>query len=195
MRNLLKLDEPLLLFKHGQAMEDPRDGLTLFGPLDEGKPYGIRAGVVGTASGISKFRSWVDWAQRPVRLQNPVLARPQFPGFEAAFRIPWNSTPSLTIEISEDELKAKCGLDDRHQRVYQTVELFSQAIVNALRNEESRPDVWFVVIPDYVRRYCRPEGIVAPADRHESQRFFKSARQAKAFVPIAIAVCRGKRGR
>ena len=180
MRKLLKLDEPLLLFKHGQAMEDPRDGLTLFGPLDEGKPYGIRAGVVGTASCIAKFKSWVDWVQLPVRLQTPVLARPPFPGFEAVFRVPWNPRPALTVEIDESELKAKSGLDDRHQRVYQTVDLFSQAIVDALRDEESKPDVWFVVIPDYVRRYCRPEGIVAPADRHESQRFFKSAKQAKA---------------
>lgn len=179
-RKLLKLDEPLLLFRHGQAMEDPRDGLTLFGPLDEGKPYGIRAGVVGTASCIRKFRAWVDWAQRPVRLQSPVMARPPFPGFEASFRVPWSSTPAIALEIGDDELKAKCGLDDRHQRVYQTVELFCQAIADALRNEESKPDVWFVVIPDYVRRYCRPEGIVAPADRHESQRFFKSAKQAKA---------------
>jgi hypothetical protein len=180
IRRLLKLDEPRLLFKHGQAMEDPRDGLTLFGPLDEGKPHGIRGGVIGTALGIAKFRAWVDWLQRPVRLQNPVLARPHFPGFETAFRIPWDAAPALAIEIDENELKAKCGLDDKHQRVFQTVELFSKAIINALRNEESKPDVWFVVIPDYVRRYCRPEGIVAPQDRHEWQRFFKSARQAKA---------------
>lgn len=179
-RRLLKLDEPRLLFQHGQAMEDPRDGLTLFGPLDDGKPYGIRGGVVGTASSIAKFRVWADWLQHPVRPQNPMLARPPFPGFEAAFRVPWHSAPSITIEIDENELKARSGLDDRHQRVFQTVELFSKAIVGALRDEESKPDVWFVVIPDYVRRYCRPEGIVAPADRHESRRFFKSARQAKA---------------
>src|SRR5580704_2349242 len=153
MRKLLKLHEPCLLFQHDQAMEDPRDGLTLFGPLDEGKPYGIRAGVVGTRSGIPKFKTWVEWLQRPVRLQNPVLARPPFPGFESAFRVPWHSAPILTIEVDEDELKAKTGLDDRHQRVFQTVELFSKAIIDAIRDEESKPDVWFVVIPDYVRRY------------------------------------------
>jgi hypothetical protein len=179
IRKLLKLDEPRLLFQHGQAMEDPRDGLTLFGPLDEGKPHGIRGGVVGTASGIAKYRTWVDWLQRPVRLSNPVWARPPFPGFEAAFRVPWSAAPALAIEIDEKELKAKCGLDDRHQRVFQTVELFSKAIINAVRDEESKPDVWFVVIPDYVRRYCRPEGVVAPEDRHEWQRYFKSAKQAK----------------
>ena len=160
-------------------MEDPRDGLTLFGPLDEGKPNGIRGGVIGTASGIARFKTWVDWLQRPIRLQTPSLARPFFPGFEAAFRVPWNAEPALSIEIDEDELKAKCGLDDRHQRVFQTVDLFSKAIVDARRAEESRPDVWFVVIPDYVRRYCRPKGVVAPADRHEWQRLFKSPRQAK----------------
>lgn len=179
IRTLIKLDEPSLLFKYGQAMEDPRDGLTLFGPLDEGKPYGIRAGVVGTASGIAKLEAWTDWVQRPVRLASPSMARPPFPGFETAFRVPWGSAPTITIRIDEAELKAKCGLDDRHQRVFQTVELFSSAIVNALRDEETKPDVWFVVIPDYVRRYCRPLAVVAPADRYESQRFFKSARYAK----------------
>ena len=121
MRKLLKLDEPRLLFQHAQAMEDPRDGLTLFGPLDEGKPYGIRAGVVGTRSGITKFRSWVDWVQHPVRVQTPVLARPPFPGFEAACRVPWHSAPALTIEVDKNELRAKAGLDDRHQRVFQSV--------------------------------------------------------------------------
>jgi hypothetical protein len=34
---------------------NPRDGLTLFGPLRKGKPYGIRAGVIGTSTGISPF--------------------------------------------------------------------------------------------------------------------------------------------
>jgi hypothetical protein len=106
------------------------------------------------------------------------MARPPFPGFETAFRVPWSSLPASTIQIDEAELKAKCGLDDRYQRVFQTVDLFSSAIVDALRDEESKPDVWFVVIPDYVRRYCRPEGIVAPADRHESQRFFASSAES-----------------
>ena len=89
--------------------------------------------------------------QRPVRLQNPVLARPHFPGFRDSLSHSLGRAPALAIEIDENELKAKCGLDDKHQRVFQTVELFSKAIIDALRNEESKPDVWFVVIPDYVR--------------------------------------------
>jgi len=54
-RKLIYLPEPLLLFRHGQAMEDPRDGLTLFGPLDIASPLGVRAGVVGTEDGITAF--------------------------------------------------------------------------------------------------------------------------------------------
>lgn len=55
MNELIHIAEPLLLFRHKQATEDPRDGLTLFGPLDEGKPYGIKAGVIGTEAGIEYF--------------------------------------------------------------------------------------------------------------------------------------------
>jgi hypothetical protein len=58
MRNLLYFREPELTFGFGQACADPRDGLTLFGPLELGT-YGIRVGVIGTSIGISLFRSWL----------------------------------------------------------------------------------------------------------------------------------------
>ena len=43
MPDLVYLQEPMLLFGYDQPIEDPRDGLSLFGPLDAGKPYGVRA--------------------------------------------------------------------------------------------------------------------------------------------------------
>ncbi|MEN6604301.1 MAG: hypothetical protein ABFD86_17970 [Bryobacteraceae bacterium] len=178
-QKLIRLPEPTLLFRHSQAMEDPRDGLTLFGPLDEISPYGIRAGVVGTKEGIRKYRNWVQWIQGPIRLEPPNAARPPFPGFESAFRIPWAPDPILSLEINESELKANAGLDDRHQRVFKTVNVYAHAIEEALTNEEARPDVWFVIIPDYVRRYCRPRANVAPEDRIAAIRYFSSAKQAK----------------
>src|SRR2546427_9259144 len=112
MRSLVKLSEPLLRFAYDQAVEDPRDGLTLFGPLDAGKPYGIRAGVIGTKAGIEKFTQWVEWAQGPVRTVNPDASRPPFPGFESAFRIPWSATPVLIRTIDEEELYRRLLLDD-----------------------------------------------------------------------------------
>ena len=66
MNKLIRLAEPTLLFNYGQAMEDPRDGLTLFGPLDKGRPYGIRVGVIGTNAGLGLFRRWIQHAQLPV---------------------------------------------------------------------------------------------------------------------------------
>jgi hypothetical protein len=39
---MLRLLEPKLLLGHNQAIEDPRDGLSLFGPLDVGRTHGIR---------------------------------------------------------------------------------------------------------------------------------------------------------
>jgi hypothetical protein len=63
---MLRLPEPKLLFGHNQAIEDPRDGLTLFGPLDVDKTYGIRPAVIGTRSGIDRFWRWAKSIQRPV---------------------------------------------------------------------------------------------------------------------------------
>ena len=86
MANLIHLPEPLLLFNYGQAMEDPRDGLTLFGPFDRGSLYGLRPGVIGTEEGVAKFRAWTVRIQTPVRTKKPMQSRPPFSGFEPVFR-------------------------------------------------------------------------------------------------------------
>lgn len=129
MHKLIKLSEPTLKFGHDQALEDPRDGLMLFGPLDKGKPYGIRAGVIGIQEGIRRFKKWIERIQGPILNNPPQLARPPFPGFEAVFRIPWNPQPTIEIQISEQELNKHLHLDDKHQRVYNTVEIYSRKIV------------------------------------------------------------------
>ena len=56
--SIMVIPEPRLLFNYEQSTEDPRDGLTLFGPLEKGKPYGIRFAVAGTPDGIRRFRRW-----------------------------------------------------------------------------------------------------------------------------------------
>lgn len=169
MRKLVRLTEPALLFRHDQAVEDPRDGLSLFGPLDQGKPYGIQAGVIGTRDGIQRFKKWVERIQNPILQATPKVARPPFPGFEAVFRIPWNPEPTLKIEVPVEELFGALHLDDRHQRVYQTVEVFSQRIVKAIKQEEARVDIWFVIVPDDVHKYCRPKSVVEAAIRIEAE--------------------------
>lgn len=176
---LIWLPEPRLLFGSGQAVEDPRDGLSLFGPLDKGRPYGIRSGVIGTPSGIALFKRWLQWIQGPVESIKASIARPPFPGFEAAFRIPWNTEPLLALEIPVEELTSHMYLDDRHRRIFETVNVYTDRIEKALQSEEAKPDLWFIVIPSDVWKYGRPKSNVAPALRQEALKHFTSVRQAK----------------
>ena len=165
MPTLGRLTEPSLLFRYGQAIEDPRDGLSLFGPLDEGKPHGVRAGIIGTREAIRRFNAWVTRIQSPVTNDPPRRNRPPFPGFSAVFGIPWSPRPVREIEIDPAEIRRCVHLGDRHQRVYQTTDLFAERILMSHMNDEEKPDIWFVLVTDEIYRYCRPRGSVPAADR------------------------------
>lgn len=184
MKDLIYLPEPRLLFRHNQAMEDPRDGLTLFGPLDASQPYGIKAGVIGTEEGTKRFERWVEWVQQPVCNSTPVLGRPPFPGFESVFRSSWNTKPVLTLTVTDREIDDFLYLDEAHQRVYGTVGVFAKRILEAVREETEKPEIWFVVVPDRVWKYCRPNSVVEPESRQQALRTFKQARQAKSFYEM-----------
>ncbi len=164
---LIHFPEPTLLFRHDQSVEDPRDGLSLFGPLDKGSPYGIRAGVIGTKDGLRRFREWAVKIQGAVIQPDPdelfQLSHPPYPGFEAAFRIPWNPVPVLEIEIEREALNKSLYLANKHQRVYGTVDLYADKILRAIKDEDAKVDVWFVLVHDDVYKYCRPESHVPVA--------------------------------
>ena len=156
MFDLTYIEEPCLEFGHGQALEDPRDGLTLFGPLDEAKPYGIRAGVVGTRDGLARFSRWVSEISGPVWGPKGDLAHPDYPGFEAVFGSRWSSRPTVEKEVSGDDLAEVLRINDGHVRVFRAVDMFAEKIVEVSRDEDFGIDVWFVVIPDEVYTYGRP---------------------------------------
>ncbi len=59
--------------------------------------------------------------------------------------------------------------------------MFANPIIQACKTEESKADVWFVVIPDDVRTYCRPNSVVEPEVRQRALRKFSSTAAAKAF--------------
>jgi hypothetical protein len=164
MTKLIRVSEPALLFGHSQATEDPRDGLTLFGPLDEGKPFGVRAGVIGTKAGIAYFKRWLRIIQGLI-LGKPARSRPFYPGFEVAFRIPWHGDPALEIEVPELEINQSVFLGDKYLRAFNTVSIYANRIIDTLNKEETSVDIWFVVVPDDIWRYCRPKSSVGPAER------------------------------
>lgn len=169
MRELKYFPEPLLHFKHGEKVEDPRDGLTLFGPLDELKPAGIRSAVIGTKAGIERFARWHASLSLPVYGTKRSEARPFFPGFETVFRTKWQLDSHLFFEIDEHRLLNAIRLDDKHQRVYEAVNIYLERILKARREEEVNPDVWCIVIPDEVRKYCRPRSFVEQVQRVKAE--------------------------
>ena len=173
MIELLKIPEPSLLFRHHQAIEDPRDGLGLFGPLDEGKPFGIRWGAIGTPDGIQRLKNWVKLINSPiydiVDPSQPIDARPPFLGFETIFRIPLPAKPVIELSIPADEIAGCVYLEEPYQRVYKTVDLFSSRIIKAINQEDAQVDIWLVVIPEEILKYCRPKSVVEPDLRIRSK--------------------------
>jgi hypothetical protein len=171
--DLIYIPELTLRFGHGQGMEDPRDGLTLFGPYDEGNVYGIRAGVIGTREGIRRYKQWVERIQSPVsdldRHGNPQMNRPFYPGFEAAFKVGWKPRPMKEIVIPDGEIEKHLYIDDNYKRVFETVEVYSERLLRWKREEDDPIDLWFVVIPEEVYKLCRPKSVVSPSLRIEAE--------------------------
>lgn len=173
---LIHLPEPALEFRYDQALEDPRDGLTLFGPLDEAPHYGVRAGVIGSKEGIERFKRWAEEIQGPIglfsdddaRLRNG-FARPPFPGFEAVFRVPWHIDRLATLEVDPKELALAVRLEDSYQRVYTAVGIYADAILAFKQREDVQVDIWFVVVPEEVYRFCRPQSIVPKVERVKTE--------------------------
>jgi hypothetical protein len=88
----------------------------------------------------------------------------------------------LALEVGDDEIDAHLYLDDRHQRVYGTVNVFAERILKAKKEEEAKPELWFVVVPDRVRKYCRPQAIVEPEVRLQARVHFRDASKARGFL-------------
>lgn len=163
MNTLIYFKEPQLLFKYGEALEDPRDGLTLFGPLESKPPFGISYGVVGTDAGINRFYRWVEKVQRPLYHELPSkrdLWIP-FPGFEAAFGIPFPTKAVVEKRINPEVLKKILIEKDNYQRVHQTVSLYTTPIFDFYQNADESINLWFVISPESVFKTCRPESLAS----------------------------------
>lgn len=152
------ISEPKLEFGYRQTLEDPRNGLFLFGPIiDNRTPSQIRAGVIGTPRGVAMYRRWVEAANKfiPAASANSLHQFP-FPGFEAAFRSRWPISPITEIAVSPTEISNTIRLSDRYKAIYDTVSVFERPIRRRLRDDDVQVDVWFVIIPDEVWKLGRP---------------------------------------
>jgi hypothetical protein len=159
MNELVKIDEPMVLFGYNQKLEDPRDGLTIFGPLENLRPYGIISGVVSTKKGLEKFKSFLKEIESPIYNRDNT-SRPFFPGFNSVFKMEWSAKKIYHVPIDESELGKCLYHEDVYSRTYQTVSLFADKIITAKKDEHVDINLWVVIIPDVVYETCRPQSTI-----------------------------------
>ncbi len=176
MKPLFYIPEPNLLFAYDQKCTDVRDGLAMYGPVN--KIYGIRSGVVATQRGMQIFKDFLEGLQKPTYNANNVT-RPMFPGFEAVFNCKWESNNLYYQEVRKEEIDHFLYNENTHKRTYDLVSLFLEKIVTANKNTDETVDVWFVVVPDEIYKFCRPNQAL-PKYLVQTKRTISKA-QAKSF--------------
>src|SRR5439155_2570625 len=153
-------DEPLLEFASRERLEHPRDGLTLFGPVDSKgvqKPSDLCYGVVGTKSGIAALREFIKTMNRPISSDSELdeVLWPHLPGFEEAFHAVLPTEPAWVEELDELVVKNVATELDDHKRVFGVVSLFLSKVRAAKKSDE--PFRFFlIVVPDLIFTNCRP---------------------------------------
>lgn len=162
--------EPLLEFGNNQSVEHPQDGLFLYGPVAvPGSPEVIHVGVIGTRDGIELITDWLTALAGRIPVERPEqLHTSAWPGFQAAFGARLETKPLVAIPISQTDISNAIRKTNRHDAVRSTVQLFENAIIEHLRADDRRPDVWVVVVPEIVHRYGRPQ-VGGPKDSTPSK--------------------------
>lgn len=172
--SLSVLPEPLIEFGFNQSLEDPHDGLGLFGPYDAGRPAhqkSIVYAMVGPPEGITAFTQWSQTINRAIVLDqkrdNPTN-RPMntrlwsaFPGFEAAFSTLWPEQPVAVQELDREKILTASRNLDPNSRTFEVVNQYLASIQIVAKRDE-RPDIIVCVVPEEVWKNCRPRS--HPAD-------------------------------
>jgi hypothetical protein len=165
MKNkIYKYSEPRLKFAYGQELTDPRDGLTIFGPFDKGRVNDFSVGLIGTPIGIRRCKDYLNKINKPVFHTKKDIAYPFFPGFEEVFDVKFNLDHSPEIQIDESSITLLARYTDNYIRVGELVDLYVDQIVSFNKENEKRPNLWFVVIPDIIYQVSRPRSTVGGKD-------------------------------
>lgn len=169
---ILDLEEPSLEFGYGQSAHHPKDGLLLYGPVQTNRnPARMDIGVIGTQDGIRRYKTWVDRISRmiPAAETGKQANNAMWPGFQAVFNASWPTTPYVALPIDEERLRRCMHASDRHQGIYEAVELYAEALKKHLHEDGARPGLWFVILPEFVYTYGRPKSKVPTALRVPSK--------------------------
>lgn len=165
MSKLFHIQEPTLTFGYGQKLQDPRDGLMLFGPFSRSKLKGqVNVGIIGPEHQRGYIKEYLNRIHRPIFPEVPDKARPYFPGLEAAFDIFINFDNLVEIDISSADIEKCLKYTDGHLRVHNLTNLYANPLEKYSNQEEMPVTVWFVVIPDSIYKYGRPKSHIPKAN-------------------------------
>jgi hypothetical protein len=171
---IIYVSEPQLEFRFGQAVDYPRDGLYLFGPVDAAdEPRQVRYGVIGTPTSLRRFKEWAAQVSSFIdvpgrgRMSKAIEAHHvAFPGFSEAFFATWPAEPSRTItDIDEQQLLNSMRISNRYEAIETAVDVYVDRLVAERNRDEDPPSFWYVVIPEFIYELGRPQSIVSVADR------------------------------
>lgn len=161
------INEPLLTFGNGQKAIDPRDGLMLFGPFDQLKVKGVKnIGVIGPKRLREKMVDYLKKIHSPIINTDINIARPNFPGLETVFGISVNFDNIIQIDVKDDDINEYLKYADSHQRVHNWVNLYVTPLIKYAENEEMPVDVWFVIIPEDIYKFGRPNSKIPKSDEN-----------------------------
>ena len=159
------LTEPLLTFGNGQTAIDPRDGLMLFGPFDYKKIKGAKnVGIIGPSHLRTKMIDYLKRIHSPIVNADISIARPNFPGLDSTFGISINFDNIIQLDVNQDDINTYLKYTDSHQRVHNWVNLYVQPLIKYTENEEMPVDVWFIIIPEDIYKFGRPNSRIAKSE-------------------------------
>lgn len=167
----IHVPEPELAFGFGQRAEHPKDGLMLFGPpASNQNPSRMDVGVIGTSEGIRRYEHWVKTLGSTIAAPDKGKAdnKTMWPGFHAVFGVEWPSKPFSNCVVDGKELSRRIRIENRHEAIFNAVDVYSQALRRYLREEDAKPQIWFAVVPEEVFRYGRPKSVVPRTEREPS---------------------------
>lgn len=155
------IPEPLLLFDGKQSCEDPKTGLTAFGPYSKSdvtrRPV-IRIGIVGPAEAIDRARHLVSQLAAPIpHSENAdAMLHPGFPGMNQAdpFQIQLVSQDIWCRPLSAAQIaKVECH-EDFTTRIQLLLD-YVTAEVEALSRLDSGPDIVLIAMTASLESKCR----------------------------------------
>ena len=160
---IIHIDEPELLFGSEQVLDHPKDGLMLYGPNRPPRRRQISIGLIATDTGDRHFSSWLRSALKRVRVprakKRDKKFRPHlsnFPGLTETFGLVTDIEDLAYYGLDLTEIEDCTAIENHHEAVARTADLFLAPIVKHLKNEERTIDVWILVVPEIVFERCRP---------------------------------------